>query len=54
MGYSQEEFADICDIQRIYIGSVERGERNISLNNIISIATALQLKPSDLLKLAKL
>jgi len=40
-GLSQEELAFSCDLDRTYIGSVERGERNISLVNIHTIAAAL-------------
>lgn len=47
---SQETLAYLCDLHRTYIGSVERGERNISLQNIISIAKALKCSPSELLK----
>ena len=48
-GYSQESFADACGLHRTYMGSVERGERNISLDNIERIATTLRLKAGDLL-----
>ena len=54
LGYSQESFADACNVHRTYIGSIERGERNISLKNILNIASALTLKSSELLSLAKL
>ena len=47
---SQEQLADICSLHRTYIGSVERGERNISLENIVSISRALGITPSELMK----
>lgn len=47
-GYSQERFADACGVHRTYIGSVERGETNISLDNIERIARTLRLTPSRL------
>lgn len=40
-GISQETLADLCDLHRTYIGSVERGERNITLVSAEKIATAL-------------
>ena len=46
---SQESFADICGVHRTYMGSIERGERNLSLLNIRRIATALNIHPSVLL-----
>ncbi len=46
---SQQELAFRCGLDRTYIGSVERGERNISLANIHKIAAGLEVRPSELL-----
>ena len=48
-GLSQEAFADECDLDRTYIGGIERGERNVSLRNIAVIAKALNLTISELM-----
>jgi transcriptional regulator with XRE-family HTH domain len=48
-GYSQESFADACALHRTYIGSVERGEVNISLDNLELIARTLKVPLSRLL-----
>ena len=47
-GYSQEAFAHECSIHRTYMGDVERGERNIALDNIVKIANALDMELSEL------
>lgn len=46
---TQEEFADICEIDRSYLGGVERGERNLTLVNVIKICDALKINPSEML-----
>ena len=47
---SQEEFADLCELDRTYVGGVERGERNLSLINIEKIALAFRVSMSELFK----
>ena len=49
MGLSQEKFAAKCDLDRTYLGSVERGERNIALRNIEKIAKALGISLSEIM-----
>jgi len=50
LGVSQEAFADMCGLDRTYIGGIERGERNVSLVNIERIAKTLKLSLSELLR----
>ena len=47
-GYSQEGFAEECDLHRTYIGAIERGEQNVSLENIAKIAASLKISLSNL------
>ncbi len=47
-GWSQEKLAAECGLHRTYIGSIERGERNVAIVNVERIATALELAIEDL------
>jgi transcriptional regulator with XRE-family HTH domain len=47
-GLSQEALALACDLDRTYIGGIERGERNVSLINIQKIAGALGVPIKEL------
>ena len=48
-GLSQEKLAELADLHRTYVGSVERGERNISIDNMERLAAALRVELRDLL-----
>ncbi len=48
-GYSQESFANEMGLHRTYAGMIERGERNMTVINLLRACTALSIKPGDLL-----
>lgn len=52
-GFSQEAFAELVNLHRTYIGSVERGERNVTVDNLNAIALALGIRLSDLIVVAE-
>ena len=49
LGLSQEEFAEQCGLHRTYVGSVERGERNVTLSSLETLASALGVSVPQLL-----
>lgn len=50
LGLSQEALAAASGLHRTYVGSVERGERNLGLDNIERLSAALSIDPADLLR----
>lgn len=53
-GFSQEAFADASGIDRSHMGKIERGERNITLLNLVRIAQTLNCRLSEILAKADL
>ncbi|MDR2366217.1 MAG: helix-turn-helix domain-containing protein [Zoogloeaceae bacterium] len=53
-GISQEELAGLAEIDRSYMGGIERGEHNLSLFNIHRIAIALNISIAELMRRADL
>ncbi|MGG0739568.1 helix-turn-helix domain-containing protein [Niallia taxi] len=49
-GLTQEELAERCGLQNTYIGGIERGERNISLQSVDKLAEGLEVIPFELFK----
>lgn len=47
-GFSQEQLADRSGLHRTYVSSLERGLRNVGLDNIFRLAEALQVPPAAL------
>ena len=50
LGLSQEKFAEKANVHRTYIGTVERGETNITLVNVYKLAKALEVDVTQLIK----
>ncbi len=48
--YTQEELGEILQIDQSYLGRIERGEINITLDTLFKIANSLRVKPSELLE----
>jgi transcriptional regulator with XRE-family HTH domain len=50
LGVSQEAFADLCGLDRTYVGGIERGERNVALVNVEKIARAFRVSIAELFR----
>ena len=52
-GLSQEDLAELASLHRTYVGSVERAERNVSIDNMERLAAALEVSLTLLLREGK-
>jgi transcriptional regulator with XRE-family HTH domain len=50
LGVSQEAFADMCGLDRTYMGGIERGERNLGLVNISKVSAAFRISLAELFR----
>lgn len=50
LGLTQEQLAEAADLHWTYVSGIERGIRNVSILNLLQIATALGLRVRDLVK----
>lgn len=48
-GLSQEQFAEVLGIHRTYMGSVERGERNLTLQSVEHLAERIGVEPKEMM-----
>lgn len=46
-GLSQEQLAELAGLHRTYVSSLERGQRNVGLDNVLALAQALNVSPSE-------
>lgn len=53
LGISQEKFGELVGVHRTYVGMIERGEKNITLSNILKVSRALGMTASELLRLTE-
>ena len=54
LGLSQEALADACGLHWTFVGQVERGQRNLTLHNIVKIAGGLEVDPGELVRAIQL
>jgi transcriptional regulator with XRE-family HTH domain len=47
---SQEKLAELAELHRNYVGGIERGERNVSLLNIVKLAHGLNVRTAKLVE----
>lgn len=50
LGISQEGLADRCGVHWTFLGQVERGQRNLSLHNLLKLADGLDVDPCELVR----
>ncbi|MBU0676856.1 MAG: helix-turn-helix domain-containing protein [Verrucomicrobia bacterium] len=54
LGLSQEALAEVVDCHRNFVGRIERGEQNPTVDMLVKFASALKCSVTDLMKAARL
>lgn len=49
-GMTQDALADICNLDRTYVGSIERGQRNLTIDSLEKLSVGLGIEPWQLVK----
>lgn len=50
LGWSQEHLGDVVGLHWTFVGQVERGQRNLSLHNLLRLAASLDVDPGELVQ----
>ena len=50
LGWSQEKLSEVADVHRNFVGKIERGEQNVSIDSLVRFSAALKTRLADIVK----